>query len=122
MNVPWVNILEPVTGGSVSCEPGSPSAELLARWLESRLKVPIERTVSGGPGITAVSLMTEGGEIVISRPDGRVAHMIRPGQPERQVSLMQRETAEIMAEEMRRLDPDDIYGEVITHVTRAATG
>jgi len=110
---------EPVTGGSVSCEPGSPSAELLARWLESRLKVPIERTVSGGPGITAVSLVTEGGEIVISRPDGRVAHMIRPGQPERQVSLMQRETAEIMAEEMRRLDPDDIYGEVITLVTRA---
>ena len=45
--------------------------------------------------------------------------MIRPGQPERQVSLMQRETAEIMAEEMRRLDPDDIYGEVITLVTRA---
>jgi hypothetical protein len=41
---------------------------------------------------------------------------MRPGQPERQVSLLRRETAEIIAEELRRLDPDEVYGEVIGRV------
>ncbi len=107
---------DPITGASVSCEPGSPSAELLALWLADRLHVPAERIDSEGPGITGVTLMTEGGEISVMRPDGRVATLQRPGQPERQVSLVQRETAEIMAEEMRRLDPDVVYGEVVAQL------
>ncbi len=109
--------LGPISSGSVSCEPGSPSADLLALWLESRLGAPIERIVSGGPGITGVTLTSESGDITVARPDGRAAHLIRPGQPERQVSLLQRETAEIIAEEMRRLDPDEVYGEVVGQLT-----
>jgi glucose-6-phosphate dehydrogenase assembly protein OpcA len=112
-----------ITGGSVSCEPGSPSAELLAVWLEARLGVGIERIESDGPGITEVSLATADGAVTITRPDGRVAHLLRPGQPERQVSLIRRETSETIAEEMRRLDPDEVYGEVISRVasTRVRT-
>jgi glucose-6-phosphate dehydrogenase assembly protein OpcA len=108
---------DPILSAAVRCEAGSPSAELLALWLEDRLRVGVDRIESDGPGITGVSLITEGGEIAVVRPDGRVATLVRPGQPERQVSLVQRETAEIMAEEMRRLDPDDIYGEVVRRLT-----
>ena len=32
-----------------------------------------------------------------------------PGQPDRHVALKRRETSELIAEELRRLDPDDIY-------------
>src|SRR5207344_914443 len=39
-----------VTGGSVTAERISPSAELLVAWLSDRLKVPIGRKNSGGPG------------------------------------------------------------------------
>jgi glucose-6-phosphate dehydrogenase assembly protein OpcA len=109
--------LGPITAGSVSCEPGSPSADLLALWLQTRLGAPIERIDSPGPGITEVTLRSDAGDITISRPDGRAAALSRPGQPERQVALMQRETAEIIAEEMRRLDPDIVYGEVVGQLT-----
>ncbi len=107
----------PVSGGTVASEAGSPSAELLAEWLSWRLGVPVAQEQSDGPGITGVRLECEDGTIEVSRPDGRVAHLRRPGQPERQVSLLRRETAEIIAEEMRRLDPDDVFGEVIGRVT-----
>jgi glucose-6-phosphate dehydrogenase assembly protein OpcA len=109
-----------VTGGVVSCEPGSPSAELLALWLSWRLGVHVTQQDSEGPGITGVRLDGAGGAIEVSRPDGRVARLMRPGQPERQVSLLRRETAEIIAEELRRLDPDEVYGEVIGRVSGRA--
>jgi glucose-6-phosphate dehydrogenase assembly protein OpcA len=106
----------PVTAGVVSCEPGSPSAELLAVWLAWRLGISVDQEDSAGPGITGVRLDCEDGPLEVSRPDGRVARLMRPGQPERQVSLLRRETAEIIAEELRRLDPDVVYGEVIGRI------
>ncbi len=78
--------------------------------------VPFLRETSGGPGITEVRLTTEAGDIVISRPDGRVATLARPGQPDRHVALQRRDIAELLAEELRRLDPDEIYGESLAAV------
>ncbi|MFB4309983.1 glucose-6-phosphate dehydrogenase assembly protein OpcA [Actinomadura sp. GTD37] len=98
-----------IVSGEVTAEPDSPSAELLAAWLSTRLGVPMGRTVSEGPGITGVRLTTTSGDIVIHRPDGRVATLCRPGQPDRQVSLLRRPMAELLAEELRRLDPDEVY-------------
>ncbi len=102
-----------VSAGSVECQPGSPSAELLARWLQRCLGAPIARVDSAGPGITGVRFTTADGPITVLRPDGRVATISRPGQPDRQAALRARETAEIIAEEMRRLDPDEVYGDVL---------
>lgn len=103
-------------------EPDSPSAELLAAWLSIRLGVPVDRTVSEGPGITGVRLATSGGDIVIHRPDGRVATLCRPGQPDRQVSLMRRPMAELLAEELRRLDPDEVYQEAAARFAKDLAG
>jgi glucose-6-phosphate dehydrogenase assembly protein OpcA len=103
----------PLVAAEVCCEPGSPSSELLARWLETRLSVPVARSQSDGPGITSVVLISADEQIVVNRPDGRVAELTRPGQPTREVSLMARDTVEIIAEEMRRLDPDEVYAEVL---------
>jgi glucose-6-phosphate dehydrogenase assembly protein OpcA len=108
--------LEPITGGSVSAEEHNPTADLLAAWLASRLKAPFERLTSAGPGITEVRLDTMAGDITISRPDGRVATLARPGQPDRHVALQRRDIAELLAEELRRLDPDEIYGESLASV------
>jgi glucose-6-phosphate dehydrogenase assembly protein OpcA len=100
-----------VRAGEVAAEPDSPSAELLAAWLSVRLGVPVARVVSDGPGITGVRLTTDGGDLAVSRPDGRVATLSRPDQPDRQVSLMRRPLPELLAEELRRLDPDELYQE-----------
>ena len=69
--------------------------------------------MSGGPGVTGVIFTTADGEMTLTRPDGRVAMLRRPGQPERRVALHRRETAELLAEELRRLDPDEVYEETI---------
>jgi glucose-6-phosphate dehydrogenase assembly protein OpcA len=102
-----------ITGGRVEAERGNPSGDLIASWLSVRLGVPFSREVSGGPGVTAVIFGTSEGEISLTRPDGRVAMLRRPGEPERRVALHRRDTADLLSEELRRLDPDDVYAETI---------
>ena len=98
-----------VTGGSVTAERISPSAELLVAWLHDRLKVTIDRHNSSGPGITEVVLETKEGSITISRADGRLATFSSPGRPDRPVALKRRGLPSLLAEELRRLDEDDVY-------------
>jgi glucose-6-phosphate dehydrogenase assembly protein OpcA len=105
-----------VTGGTVSAEAGNPTADLIAAWLSHDYGVPVLTEPSAGPGITEVSFHTSDGEITIARPDGRVAHLSRPGQPERRVALHRRDTTELLEEELRRLDPDEVYAEVLAQL------
>ncbi|MFE2287233.1 glucose-6-phosphate dehydrogenase assembly protein OpcA [Streptomyces sp. NPDC059443] len=98
-----------VASATVEGEADNPSCELLAMWLADRLQVPVKRTASAGPGLTAVRLATKGGEIVLDRADGALATLCMPGQPDRAVALKRRDTAELLAEELRRLDPDNTY-------------
>ncbi|ALO12373.1 OpcA, glucose-6-phosphate dehydrogenase effector [Streptomyces venezuelae] len=98
-----------VTSAAVESEAENPSAELLARWFEVRLGVPVDRIVTDGPVVTAVRMGTPDGEIRIDRPEGPVARLAIPGQPSRVLALKVRTTAELIAEELRRLDPDEAY-------------
>ncbi|MDX2729284.1 MULTISPECIES: glucose-6-phosphate dehydrogenase assembly protein OpcA [Streptomyces] len=102
-----------VVSATVEGESENPSCELLAMWLADRLGVPVERTQSKGPGLTAVRMQTKGGTIVLDRPDGSLATLCMEGQPDRAVALKRRETAELLAEELRRLDPDNIYASAV---------
>jgi glucose-6-phosphate dehydrogenase assembly protein OpcA len=111
----------PITGGVVCAEEQNPTADLLAAWLGSRLDVEFLREDSGGPGITEVRMTTPDGDIVVHRPDGRVATLTRPGQPDRHVALQRRERADLLAEELRRLDPDEIYGESLAAIAELRT-
>ncbi|GHE97831.1 glucose-6-phosphate dehydrogenase assembly protein OpcA [Streptomyces spiralis] len=98
-----------VTSATVEAEADNPSAELLARWLEARLGVKAERAHSAGPFVTCVRLGTADGEITIDRPEGPLATLSLPGQPPRTLALKVRPTSELIAEELRRLDADDMY-------------
>ncbi|MGW2116714.1 glucose-6-phosphate dehydrogenase assembly protein OpcA [Streptomyces zhihengii] len=98
-----------VLSAVVESEAENPSAELLARWFCARLGVPVEQVVTAGPVVTAVRLRTADGEIHIDRPEGPVARLAIPGQPNRVLALKVRSTAELIAEELRRLDPDEAY-------------
>ena len=66
--------------------------------------------------MTEVSFLTADGKIVISRSDGRNATLSRPGEPDRYVALHRRDTDELLAEELRRLDPDEVYGETLAEL------
>jgi glucose-6-phosphate dehydrogenase assembly protein OpcA len=118
---PWRTLLaaaldqpfDDIVAGEVSAARNNASAELLAAWLEDRLDIDVARKTSRGPGITGVRLLTRRGEISIMRPDGRLATLVRTGQPDRAVPLPRRATEELLAEELRRLDPDDVYNDTI---------
>ncbi|HET9382623.1 MAG TPA: glucose-6-phosphate dehydrogenase assembly protein OpcA [Streptomyces sp.] len=102
-----------VRGVEVEGEEFNPSCELLAMWLADRLDAPVRRSLSDGPGLTAVRLETDCGPIVLDRADGSLATLSVEGQPDRAVALKRRETAELIAEELRRLDPDDTYASAL---------
>ncbi|MFF0016747.1 glucose-6-phosphate dehydrogenase assembly protein OpcA [Streptomyces sp. NPDC005374] len=102
-----------VAAVEVEGEEFNPSCELLAMWLADRLDVPVKRSLSSGPGLTAVRLHTDSGPIVLDRADGSLATLSIQGQPDRAVALKRRDTAELIAEELRRLDPDDTYASAL---------
>ncbi len=108
---PYEPVLEAtVTGGS-----DSPSTDLLAAWLAQALRCPVQRArTRAGSGMVSVRLERRSGAVDLVRPDGVVATLSQPGQPVRRISLARRATAECLADELRRLDPDEIYEETIS--------
>lgn len=122
---PWRSVLAaaldspypPIVSAEVEAEAHNASAALLAAWLAWRLNVPVTKTTSDGPGITAVALRSASGDITLTRPDGVLARLSVPGWPERTVALKRRPLAELVAEELRRLDPDEIYAGTLHHLS-----
>ncbi|GGY19622.1 glucose-6-phosphate dehydrogenase assembly protein OpcA [Streptomyces minutiscleroticus] len=104
-----------VTSVEVEGEESNPSCELLAMWLADRLDVPVRRSTSAGPGLTAVRMDTSRGPICLDRADGSLATLSIDGQPARAVALKRRGTSELIAEELRRLDPDDTYAAALRY-------
>jgi len=106
---------EPVVTADVAGASDSPSADLMAAWLAQALQCPVTRTrTQPGTGVTSVSLTRPSGDTDLLRPDGAVATLTPPGQPVRRISLARRELAECLADELHRLDPDEIYAETLT--------
>jgi glucose-6-phosphate dehydrogenase assembly protein OpcA len=112
-----------VTGATIGAAAGNPSAALLCGWLRSRLGVEATVEESGGPGVTQVEIDTTRGDgspyvVRLARPDGRLATLTRGDEGERQLPLPRREIGDLLAEELRRMDPDFVYAEALA----AATG
>lgn len=104
----------PVQRVRVEGEQRHTSLHLLAAWLGQRLDCPATVVpVDGAEAITRVVLTRQDGEIVLDRPDGRVVTITQPGKPERRVALPIRKLNEALIEELRRLDPDEIYEAVL---------
>ncbi|MBE9373469.1 glucose-6-phosphate dehydrogenase assembly protein OpcA [Saccharopolyspora sp. HNM0983] len=100
---------EEVTSATVTGASDSPSTHLLASWLATNLDVPVRREHSAGQGILSAVLERPSGAVELHRPDGKVGLLTQPGQPERRVALQRREVRDCLTEELRRLDPDEIY-------------
>ncbi len=108
---------DPVVGAVVTGAVDSPSTDLLAAWLKLKLKVDVEvvrvERGSTGNGIKGVKLQRTSGDIEIVRRVPDIATLIQPTQPMREVSLPRRSLRDCLSEDMRRLDPDDLFGKVI---------
>lgn len=106
---------DPITGLQVEGASDSPSTLLLAAWLHRALAVPVTVTEDPrGTGIRKVVIERSQGDISLTRPGTLEASLSQPGQPEQKISLPRRSLQDCLAEELRRLDPDLVFGEVIT--------
>ncbi|NKQ53738.1 glucose-6-phosphate dehydrogenase assembly protein OpcA [Amycolatopsis sp. K13G38] len=101
---------EKITAATVTGESDSPSTELLAGWLAEYLRVPVKRVkTASAQGIVSVTLERRSGVVELHRPDGKIGTLAQPGQPTRRIALHRRSTKDCLIEELRRLDPDEIY-------------
>jgi glucose-6-phosphate dehydrogenase assembly protein OpcA len=114
---------EKVTQAAVVGEADSPSSELLAGWFASRLNVPVSRAkATTGEGIVQVTLTRRSGAVDLLRPDGKTGTLTQPGQPDRRIALQRRSVKDCLAEELRRLDPDEIYEAALKAVPKVTKG
>lgn len=122
---PWRSVLASVfdqadahvTAVDISAESLNASAELLRTWLAQGLSAPVSAEQSDGPGITAVRMASPAGEISVERPDGATAVLHLPGSADSHVALPRRDLAELLAEELRRLDPDEVYEKTLMGIS-----
>nr|WP_314144210.1 glucose-6-phosphate dehydrogenase assembly protein OpcA [uncultured Rhodococcus sp.] len=97
---------EAVVSATVSGLAEEPALDILAGWLAAKLDVPVYRRA----GELKVELIRENSSISLTRPQtGKTATLRRTGQPDAEVALARRNTRECLAEELRRLDTDEIY-------------
>ena len=101
---------EPVTSALVSGLKDEPALDVLAGWLASRIDGKVHRAV----GDLKVELHRASETVTLSRPQtGVTATLTRTSRPEALIPLARRDAKECLAEDMRRLDADEIYFEAL---------
>lgn len=109
---------DPVLGVEVTGAVNCPSTALLSAWLEMQLKVDVTRIYAEPSnelaGVRSVKLLRASGDIEVVRNVPDVAILIQPTQPTREISLPRRSLRDCLSEDLRRLDPDVLFGRVIS--------
>ena len=94
-----------------------PALDVLAGWLASRIDGPVQRAV----GTLKVELVRHTETVTLSRPqNGSTATLSRTGRPDALLPLARRETRDCLAEDLRRLDPDEIYHEALQGIDKVS--
>jgi hypothetical protein len=106
-----------VVSAEVTGAKDSPSADLLAAWLNFKLKVPVNliRAEHGRDvhGIQGVKLVRTSGAIEIVRDSAEIVTLRQSSQPNRDISMPKRNLRDCLSEDLRRLDPDELFGKVL---------
>lgn len=95
----------PIERAEVTGPDGDPAADLLAGWLAAALQVPVTRS----DGTEGAVLRSGARTVELRRDTDTVAVLRRPGEKDSRVALAHRHEWDCLAEELRRLDPDEIY-------------
>jgi glucose-6-phosphate dehydrogenase assembly protein OpcA len=106
---------EPIASAVVSGLRNEPSLDVLAGWLATCIDGPVKRQI----GELKVELMRHSETITLRRPqEGITATLTRTSRPEARIPLARRDAKECLAEDMRRLDADEIYAEALQGINR----
>lgn len=105
----------PILKAKVSGPKNFLSLDLLRAWLRLRLDVPVElEIVEDAVAITGVYLTREDGVISLERPAEDQTVVRQPNQAPQPISMPIRTDEDCLSEELRRLEPDEVYTEVIS--------
>lgn len=103
-----------ITEATVVAPTSDPTAALMCGWLSARLGIiPKWEQSDHFQRMRSVELCTASGDHLLLTREDSVATFQRTGQAERQLPLVRRPLGEELAEELRRLDPDQIYAEAL---------
>ena len=95
----------------------APPTALLIGWLRSKLGIPVELK-KATRDIHEVKIKMSGdgpdSELIIRRRDERTAVIHRADQAERVMPLAPRDLGDLLAEDVRRLDADEVYAEALS--------
>ncbi|MGZ4314099.1 MAG: glucose-6-phosphate dehydrogenase assembly protein OpcA [Solirubrobacteraceae bacterium] len=96
----------------------TPPTALLVGWLRSKLGIDVHLTTTSGREIQEVSFdLTENGapaKLSIKRRDERSAVITRSDQADRIMPLAPRDLGDLLAEDVRRLDADEVFAEALS--------
>ncbi|MDY5367977.1 glucose-6-phosphate dehydrogenase assembly protein OpcA [Bifidobacterium sp.] len=90
-------------------------ADLLRAWLRLKLNVPVDFEVDeNATAVTGVYLTRQdGGVLSLERPHEDQSIISVPGQTPQPISVPVRTLEDCLTEELRRMDPDEVYADVI---------
>jgi glucose-6-phosphate dehydrogenase assembly protein OpcA len=91
-------------------------------WTRLTLWRAILAAVLDQPPFETVEAVEVSGAADSPSTEPNIATLLQPGQPTHQVSLPRRSLRDCLAEELRRLDPDDLFGQVLTEGLPALAG
>jgi glucose-6-phosphate dehydrogenase assembly protein OpcA len=105
---------ERVVGATIVAPKNDPTAALMMGWLKSRLGIdPVWEHTDRSRFMHSVQLdCANGDKVMVTREEG-TALFSRTGQEDRYMPLPKRAVGDELAEELRRLDADQIYGEAL---------
>ena len=106
----------PIVSAKVTGPKGFLPMDMLAAWL--RLKLGVSVAIEDDPNadaVTGVYLNRADGVLSLERPSTQeaIAVISTPGQTPQSISVPARTLEECLSEELRRLDPDEVYAEVL---------
>lgn len=109
---PTFNLDHIVVSGNCS----HPSNYLIAEWLQHALDVPVTITDVDVETIRSVKMISEDGEVLmLERETSKsVAELTRPDLPKTLLNLQRRPVEDCLMEDLRQLDTDELYGEIMT--------
>lgn len=104
----------PITAVKVSGPKEFLPMDLLCAWLRLKLGVNVDvEYVDDAEAVTGVYLTRSDGVVSLERPYEDQALISMPGQTPQAISVPVRTIEDCLTEELRRIDPDEVYAEVI---------
>lgn len=107
------NVMPDVDYIEIAAGENDPSALLLGSWLQLRLHCEARINHTPDSELSSVNLITSQGNISLTRIDAHQAVLGKPGVPDATIGLPNPDLAMLLSEELKHLNPDETYGDVL---------